>query len=516
LNAYKLLIVDDEPVEREGLKAMLAKGFPGAEIRLAKNGREGVETALAYVPDVVLMDVKMPGMNGIEAVEAIAKELPVTKFVMVSAYDTFEYARQAMRLGVKDYLLKPSKAADIVATVGGVLRQLEDERRSALERERERSALRQMLPVVEADVVTQLLFDHVHDVHLDDLLALLGVKATTEAFVLLLTVQAPPGATESFYGKVKTKIRTLEIGWVGAMSGRHVPVVVFLEQGRTFRSQAGSVVQQLLTLARGTKDVDAFLGIGNPYGSLDQLRLSYQEALIASADADVPAKHRFYEDVRPNEAAADRAAEERAFDKRLVELARTGEWSAIRDAAEELIRGCETRGVSLVQAQQRVLEAVWICSRVLDDLGVSAERPRFSLQAQDYRQLRAETAGLLDKLAAAWDAYRGRHEPDVVQRIKAYILERSHEDISLETIAKRVGLSPFYISKLFKDQLGVNYIDFLTECRIERAKSLMADPDKSLKEIAFDVGYSDPNYFSKVFKKSCGVAPTEYRKAILG
>jgi two-component system response regulator YesN len=69
---------------------------------------------------------------------------------------------------------------------------------------------------------------------------------------------------------------------------------------------------------------------------------------------------------------------------------------------------------------------------------------------------------------------------------------------------------------MFKDQLGVNYIDFLTECRIEKAKKLMGDPEKSLKEITFEVGYHDPNYFSKVFKKMCEASPTEYRKTLLG
>ncbi|MGM0973859.1 MAG: helix-turn-helix domain-containing protein [Bacillota bacterium] len=79
-----------------------------------------------------------------------------------------------------------------------------------------------------------------------------------------------------------------------------------------------------------------------------------------------------------------------------------------------------------------------------------------------------------------------------------------------------MGLSPIYISKMFKEKLGVNYIDFLTECRIEKAKKLMADSGKSLKEITFEVGYHEPNYFSKVFKKMCGQSPTEFRKALLG
>ena len=106
-------------------------------------------------------------------------------------------------------------------------------------------------------------------------------------------------------------------------------------------------------------------------------------------------------------------------------------------------------------------------------------------------------------------------EADIIQHIKQYIIDHAHKDISLEAIGREVGLSPIYISKIFKEQLGINYIHFLTECRIEKAKKLMRDPSKSLKEITFEVGYHDPNYFSKVFKKICHSSPKEYRKKLL-
>jgi two-component system response regulator YesN len=170
----------------------------------------------------------------------------------------------------------------------------------------------------------------------------------------------------------------------------------------------------------------------------------------------------------------------------------------------------------LLQTQQRVLELLWIASRVLIEMGIATETPLFSFQSQDYRQLRAESGLLLDRMRQSFTEYHDRVEPDTIQQIKQYIIEHSHEDVSLDMIGKRVGLSPFYISKMFKEQLGVNYIDFLTECRIDKAKKLMSDPERSLKEITFEVGYHDPNYFSKVFKKMCDASPTEYRKTLLG
>lgn len=127
----KLLIVDDEQVEREGLQAILQKGFPSCQFMQAKNGARAIETASEWQPDLILMDIKMPGVNGIEAIEKISVFLPSAKFIMVTAYDTFDYARQAIKLGVKDYLLKPSKASEITTTIGKVIEEIMREKASS-------------------------------------------------------------------------------------------------------------------------------------------------------------------------------------------------------------------------------------------------------------------------------------------------------------------------------------------------------------------------------------------------
>ncbi|RKP45861.1 response regulator [Cohnella endophytica] len=508
----KLLIVDDEQIEREGLQAILQKGFPDLVIEQAKNGKIAVQMAETFQPDLILMDIKMPGMNGIEAVERIGAEYPDMKFIMVTAYDTFDYARKAIKLGVKDYLLKPSKASEIVATVGKTIKLIEDERAMREARSREKDAFKKMLPVVETDVVTQLLFDHVHEVHLDELVGLLDMTPTNEKFAMIMLL---PAGSESLYSAVKTKVRETGSGWVGAMYGRQIPIIAFRDPTKSFRSQAVSFARELLAAAKPEASQGSFVGIGNVCDSLEQIRQSYQEALIASMDPTLPVKYRFYADTPVLGAASD-GNSAKLVERRLFDRIRLGHWEQLRTDVMEYVRRFENEGADLLQAQQRVLELLWIAARALLEMGVEAETPLFSFQSQDYRQLRSETGLLLDRIQQSFAEHLERIEPDTIQRIKKYILEHSHEDISLEAIGKRVSLSPFYISKMFKDQLGVNYIDFLTECRIEKAKKLMADPERSLKEITFEVGYNDPNYFSKVFKKTCDASPTEYRKTLLG
>ncbi len=509
---FKILIVDDERIEREGLRAILSRGMPDLDIAEAPNGAAALDLAETFRPDLVLMDIRMPGMTGLEAVERLTATQPDVRCIMVTAFDTFEFARQAIKLGVKDYLLKPSKAREIVETVGKVRGQIEEERRSRALALQQQAALRKAMPLVETDVVTQLLFDHVHEVHLEELVGLLETKATHGMFAL--NVMLPPGA-EAKYAAVKEKVRGA--GWVGARNGRQIPAIVFREENRSYRSQAVSLAQDLLTAAGGERTGEWFVGIGGVCATLANIRQSYHEALLASMEtSSFAVRYRLYEDA-PLQSAEGAAAgtHGRQREKQLLDHIRLGQWDAVQDKLLEMLAAYEHQGANLVQTQQRLLELLWLASRTLSDLGVEVAAPFYTFQAQDYRQLRAETSGMLERMKRAYAEHYSRLEPDTIHRIKQYIEEHSDEDISLEAIGKRVGLSPFYISKLFKEQLGVNYIDFLTECRIEKAKRLMADPGKSLKEIAIEVGYHDPNYFSKVFKKTSELSPTDYRKRLL-
>jgi len=314
------------------------------------------------------------------------------------------------------------------------------------------------------------------------------------------------------YTEIKERIRRTGSGWVGALYGRQLPVVVFRNPGKSFRTQAVTLARDILAAAKS--EAGWFVGFGTPYESLDQIRLSYQEALIASMNTDLPVKYRFYSDVPfPGRERDELRAKQ--LEKAFFDQLRLGQWEQIRAGMLDFIQQHEREGTDLLHAQQRVLELLWIAARVLGEMGVETETPFFSFQAQDYRQIVAETGLLIDRLKQAHAEHFAMLKPDLMVQIKQYIQEHSHEDISLDTIGKIAGLSPFYISKMFKEQLGINYIDYLTECRIEKAKKLMlADPGKSMKEITFEVGYHDPNYFSKVFKKVCGASPSEYRKSI--
>lgn len=206
----KLLIVDDEPIEREGMQAILQKAFPDLTIYQGKNGKLAIELANVIQPDLILMDIMMPGMTGLEAIEKIQAEHSSIKFVMVTAFDMFDYAREAIKLGVKDYLLKPSRASEIVDTVGRVLEECRREREAEATSQIQHEKWQQALTLAETDIVTQLLFDHIHEVHIDMLVEMLNIRSTAEKFVLVVLL--PKGESTIIYPSRKRCAKTELLG----------------------------------------------------------------------------------------------------------------------------------------------------------------------------------------------------------------------------------------------------------------------------------------------------------------
>jgi two-component system, response regulator YesN len=511
MSVIQVLIVDDEQIEREGMKAILHQSFPSLVLLEARNGSVAIEMAKTTKPELILMDIKMPGINGLEALAQIMKECPDAKFIMVTAYDTFDYMRKAIKLGASDYLLKPSKASDIAETVGKVLKEIVFEKKSRAKTELQQSVLLKTKAVIETDLVTQLLFEHIHEVSSNILAEILEINTAMEMFVVNVMIT---GSTTN-YSMVKERVRRPGNCLVGALSSNQLPIIVFRNSAVSFRSQAISLAKEILSVKKTTDD-GWYIGIGNVYPTLEDVKKSYQESLIAMMGKSAPSRYRFYAETLVEGDDGSLEQKMKQIKEEIPDQIRLGQWDLVRTVIIGLLELFEHQGENPIQVQQRILEILWVASRVLNDVGIETDTPLFTYQPNDYLQLRNETGKLIDQMRDRYEAYYQRLEADNVEQIKRYIMYHSHEEISLETLGKRMGLSPIYISKLFKEKLGINYIDFLTKCRIEKAKNLMRNPNKSIKEIAIEVGYHEPNYFSKVFKRTVHVSPKEYQNAILG
>lgn len=450
---YRLLIADDEALEREGLEWIITRMMPDTfHIIHASNGREAIQKADEYRPHIVMMDVQMPGIQGLDALKEIKAHNPTVKMVLVTAYEYFDYAQQALTLGVKEYLVKPAKRERIVSVLQRLVDEIKEEKATRDEQLAIRDKYLQLLPLAETELALAFMSDHAHPDDVEHLLELLGVsmdqgsalviamKSSSNALQHLQERKKPivDAAKGLFSEQMKEKYRWM----VSPLIHEHIVVFVFAEQ----LDEAGLLLEELsgigaeLIQVLGQRfEISVSIGIGTLQSGLTGMRRSYDEAVFASTYPGSWESLCAFEDLKhPTEEAFQlymrKSAEEEPAERTYVEL-------AIKRIREE----------------------------------------------------------------------REQQTHNVVDRAASYIQERFHEELSLEEVAEQVHLNPHYFSKVFKQQTGETFIDYVTRLRIDKARELIMDGQWSLKEVCYMVGYKDPNYFSRVFKKVTGVTPTEYR-----
>lgn len=430
---YRLLIADDEALEREGLEFIIERMLPGLfQIIHAENGRLAIQRAEQHRPHIVLMDIKMPGIEGLEALRQMKEKQPDLKMVLLTAYDYFSYAQQAVSLGVKEYLLKPAKRDQVVAVLQRLVAELEAEGARRDEELQREEKLSQLQPLVASELAIMLMADAVLETELEHVASLLELELGAGAALAL----AVDGDVDR--RKLAHAVRRLSEARgrciVSPVVGRHVAVFA-LEREAAAEPGGG--------------------GFGAARGAMAE---------------------------PPEELA-------RRFAAQLAEQLGV----PVRAAA-----GPRGFGAAGLRASYRA------AARELG--GIAA----FALGAA------AGTGGAADAAAGAGgEPAAGPYALGAVERAKAWLAEHYREELSMEDAAEYVNLSPFYFSKLFKQHVGETFIDYVTRLRIDRSKELIAgEADLSLKEVCFEVGYNDPNYFSRVFKKVTGMSPTEYRSFV--
>ncbi|WP_160724322.1 response regulator [Bacillus sp. USDA818B3_A] len=523
----KVLIADDEILERK-VVAKIIKGSQ-EEVKVigeAQNGRIAIEMAKEYRPDIIFMDIKMPGTDGVQAVKEIRKFDKGIRFIMVSAFNTFEYAKEVMQQGVKEYILKPSSKKDLLESLQRVTEEIKVERRQKEEHQSLRENLDRAVSIAQKEWVTSLLMNQVQDMTFDEWSQLLGVEITS-GYTMLFTLrqsskmEASPAEKEKWYKWLKTNLKTIAAKYeimVGAMTDCQVPVLFLCKkfgEKNHFRTNAETMIDNLNRLYQQEDFLaEMRIGIGHPYNHAHELNYSYHEAIVALEEllATPNRKYLFFNKQGPAfEVPTD--SEIIKVEKKLLDSIRQGDVNQVMLLFDSFVSKLGTNNTRASIVKKSFEELFILISRMLHDLGITYERiPNFD-ESDEIRILLEKGKTHLLAVVQHVQVWRNNHAKGMLQKAKDYIETHYAEAITLESAAEYVELSPFYFSKLFKDRFGMTFIDYLTEIRIKRAKAEMLDLGKSMKEICYSVGYRDPNYFSRVFKKLTGLSPSEFRKA---
>lgn len=526
---YKIMLADDEGIVTDSLKFIIDKNFPGKfEIETAKTGRSVIELAESFRPDIAFMDIQMPGINGIDAMKEIQKQNASIIFIVMSAYDKFDYAKEAISLGVLDYLNKPFNREMIVNVLDRAIRQIDDEREKRRQELQIKEKIETVIPVIESGFIYSVLFQDNYADGTDNYRSLLGIDADYGYMMVIAAgdqsdsdrLTNPVGIgirIQSEYNKLREMIKGRFNCVVGPLLSNKIICYMPSKDRQSDYNERVSVIEkcELLSSELSEKLSARFrIGIGSVQ-PMHALSDSYREALEALRFSQAGVAHAkdlpvgcAYEEDYPIET-----------EKQIFSAVERGD---VRDAVESSERFYEwmqkAHADRMTDVKLKCLEFVlWAEHLAYESGGMTYHFTHRSdylpeiMKINDFGQLHEWFISKMEEASRNITVKKEEKSNDIVADAKEFIEKHFSNDISLDDVSRSVDVSPYYFTRLFKEETGVTFVEYLTNVRIDRAKQMMSESGISMKEICAAVGYSDPNYFSRIFKKNVGVTPTEYR-----
>ncbi|HBF38525.1 MAG TPA: hypothetical protein DDW50_14560 [Firmicutes bacterium] len=518
---YSLMIVDDEPIVLRAISHVIETNCPEIQV-VAKtgSGMEAVSLAFREKPDIIFMDIELTGLNGLEAITEIKKSLPETIFVIISAYDNFHYAQKSIALGVVDYLLKPVSKDDLVTILAKAIVRLEEQRGRTREQLELKDKLLRMRPFLEEDLFFSLLYPSIGMHPLMEYPQLLDLKIKLGQAVEVYAADCKR-LTENFedYKQfVRNHLRganNVKDVLLSPLIGRTALILIGYDSMPTSQMETWSQLNKLLKSNIG---LDAGIILGRVYEGFEGMIQSFKELRQSTQLHFYPAGVYYLGEV-PKSAQQDFTipwvVEQEFFD-----AAKSGQQELAGIIFKDLFRLVTQAMQGDLQSQKDYFHGiVAVLFRVFYE-NASAESKQslngnYFIQKINHTNEDNELELVMDNIikqliAEIQNKETAEKNPEIRAAIE-YMLQNYDKELTLADVAAAAAISPNYLSKLFKEYRNQTVMDFLERVRIEKALKLLKESNFSIKEIAIQTGYRDPNYFSKVFKKVTNLPPTAVR-----
>lgn len=535
----KLLIVEDELLVRKALITAIDWNNLGFEIiGDAADGQEALDIARKTRPDVVLTDVRMPKMDGIELIKALKDELPSTKVVVLSCYDDFEYVKEAMRLGAVDYILKLSmQLEDLIKIMENVKKMIEEER---IEHYRSMELYWQFNTNIY----------ELRSKFFNDIINGFALPMTwwSETFSLLnLRIESAPYMAVCMrvddYGIVRQRnimgdeglLRFSILNIADEIIGNNkLSADIFHREDDQFgiifslknddtANEIETLCDELLQAFKLYLNISVSFGISEMFMALTELRENYRYALEAVNFRWYSGKGSInYHCNVPG--YIERSYYTKEYETRIRDSLIMG---SIDDAKNMVMQVLESIAVDRIlspyNAFKECLEIVYTFANVVKQYGgnlndVKDEEQTVLYDTINHCQTLEDMKNWFDRFMLYYAEYLNRlkkqqYRKEISKAIN-YINVHYMEDIKLTDLAKYVGMESAYFSFLFKKETGSNLTDYINTVRIGKAKEYLSFSDMSIYEVAEKVGYANVSYFSKVFKQSVGMSPARFKNTL--
>ncbi|WP_027092278.1 response regulator [Cohnella thermotolerans] len=528
---FRLLIVDDEERARTGIRTLIDWAAHRIEIvGEARDGAEALEMMKTNRVDILLTDIRMPVMDGLELIGRVSEAYPHTKCVIMSGYDDFTYAQKAMAAGAGHYLLKPSRRKEILDLVLKLTEEIAAERREEERLEKLRSGFRESFPFLKENALSRLaLTDNppyerlLANLKLNDIVfpyPFFGAMAVQ--IDNLHTIQQKYGSVdiELFKYALKNIAEETFAPLCRCAAFEHNDDLFLILNAEEWLD-AKAIVPYARDIQHNSERYLKFtvsVGIGSFDKDIRHLRTSCREAVKALNARFCGGNGRIADYVE--------AAEEEDFsntsypladEKAVLQAVAKGEEEAIRDSLQAFLASLKPESASKDNVVNSIFALYFALYRYCIEKNVNVQEV-FGSQLTEITRMLARSslehimASLTDTALRVGEHLNARKNNNkLFESVLAYIRDNFRKDISRESVAREVYVTPGYISYLFKQQMQTSFVDYLHRIRIEHASRLLEDNSLRISDIAHEVGYQDEKYFFQVFKKYTGMTPNQYR-----
>ncbi|WP_313639090.1 response regulator [Paenibacillus sp.] len=536
---YKVLIVDDESVIREGIRTSIDwKNLGCVVINEASHGSEAMEMIQKDCPDILITDICMPGMGGLELMEKVVASYPYTRVILLSGYSDFEYVRRAVQLGAFDYLLKPTSYRELHRILERAILDFEAERGRNLQIEVFWNELKQNLYFYRQAYLQKLILSPM-PFERTELIETLHIYEMKDQSFRLLLIKAE--ITDMNRQSQKTKEHQLS-----RLTTEHQLRLYFQEYESIIFVPMTHENYAIIYNDHDIHEIDQFMqkceiilenithlqprfsvsiGVSSVHSSYVELNKAYLEAFeslqhifyfgtntIISYDdlpTDIPNSPSLWLSSSHGSNYAD-------ILESILKTLKIGNQEDAEDQVNQLFQIFELYEEKLPNARNICIElTAQIVSFIFTARFIISENYHSifedTINAHSFEQLHKLLLGYISRVAG--DIYKQSRtgQKKIGDRVLALISEHYWENISLLWISERVHLNSNYLSRLIKAECNQTFTELLTRYRLEKAKQLLRDPQCKVYEVAELVGFTDPQYFATRFKKYVGLAPSEYR-----
>lgn len=526
---YKILIVEDEEFVRTSIVQLINWRELGFSVVLqAENGAVGLETAIMEKPDLVLADIRMPEMDGLSFTMKLKEILPETVVAFMTGYDDIDYAKKGIEMGIARYISKPIGIESLTKILKELKEKLDKMQHQKNYLEKTWNQLHQSLPLLKERYYKRLVYKPSQISQLVRNMQLFDIPLPSESFSVCILAPDFIDLSSFDIELYNYAIKNLVNDTLGGdcplfFNENGQMVIVFSGLDITNEQDEIEKITEILNIIK--TNINSIFGfsitaaLGTIVSAFENLNQSYNEALSALDCRYLVGNNQIYyiKDIGYHAGfyyPADTCTN-------LIEAVKTDQENEIEAHLNEITEFFETssnvspNNIKLVYAEIAInlLKLMTQLTDLNQDLWKDGFKLFESIQKNTtIRDMSLKMMNFAQAVAGELKSAKSMSNQLFINKVISFIKKNYFdENLKLTTAAANISISSGYLSALFKKETGQNFSDFLTQVRIDNAKYLLKNTDKKTYEIAFETGFSNPNYFSYAFKKNTGLSPSEYK-----